>query len=739
MTDASQQESNDGNDTCLETAFCIKQEPLEIDPDDFLEAKYDSISVVSDTQKASPCKENFQLEVMAIRDVDGNSSEPGRKRKKILKRSSKRLKITAKEDVDDNAQGPFRKRCRKSKRLNISPETTKLSFQCPRKYCEFSCASVKALDSHTRLRHEEANLKVGGRRKPRKIKDVAKAVPAASLSDGEVESTSKPEVVDVSGFVVRIEKIYNKGRVMYACSRCKNVFRKRETCEAHIAKVHMNIKRYTCSDCGRGFDRALDLEEHNKVHTRERPFKCPAENCTYTASWTGTLYKHVRRRHKDYQGDLTLATVAKGELSKRKVRDNNPVANEPAGSVAKTDETIEAEPDNEDSLLVQIPPVEDVENDSGQLDLYEEANIIDNRNDNVPHYACKICSKDFENLYSIKRHVNEAHIDVKKRTCLTCGITLSYRYNLNVHMRSHSGERPHKCGECGKGFLSTSDLKRHARRLQHASGMPKKEHKCIICKENFDSSGDLEQHASIHALRVTDLNDSYELTPYEEAKLTVSDSSESHVYTCNICGMQFSVLSAAKDHVNKDHKDVKNHSCIYCGSTSNSRTAMRKHMLIHEGNKTFKCLNSHCNYATEQYANLQQHFRDCANISKRAAVRKCTICCVEFGELSVLRAHFKVAHKLANSYSCVHCEYSFGSLGDLTEHILSHGAIQSVVRCPIENCQFIVTSEEDRRKHQQWHEKKNNPLPRPFVCGTCGKDFDRNASLMRHMRNIHSK
>ena len=89
----------------------------------------------------------------------------------------------------------------------------------------------------------------------------------------------------------------------------------------------------------------------------------------------------------------------------------------------------------------------------------------------MPDYACKICN----------------NFEARDRS------------NFVEHMRTHTGERPHRCPHCQKAFKRSGQLTTHIR--IHTGEKP---YRCTVCGKAFNQSGHRNRHMKVQHLTVTD-------------------------------------------------------------------------------------------------------------------------------------------------------------------------------------------------------------------------------------------
>ncbi|PIO12198.1 hypothetical protein AB205_0097940, partial [Aquarana catesbeiana] len=81
----------------------------------------------------------------------------------------------------------------------------------------------------------------------------------------------------------------------------------------------------------------------------------------------------------------------------------------------------------------------------------------------------------------------------KRFSCTECGKGFCFISSLNVHKRSHTGEKAYSCPECGKFFHHTSSLYRHQR-----CHMVEKPYSCSECQKCFVCKSELVRHQRSH-------------------------------------------------------------------------------------------------------------------------------------------------------------------------------------------------------------------------------------------------
>ncbi|XP_037773014.1 zinc finger protein 235-like [Penaeus monodon] len=129
------------------------------------------------------------------------------------------------------------------------------------------------------------------------------------------------------------------------------------------------------------------------------------------------------------------------------------------------------------------------------------------------------------------------HSHGKLVCCEICNKEFSKKYNLVIHMRVHTKEKPHSCSICNKAFSSRSSQVNHMR--VHTQEKP---YNCDICNKAFYV--------------------------------------KSHVVSCEICNKDFSAESSQRKHMRVYMKE-KPYSCEFCNKGFSQKAGLVKHIRVH--------------------------------------------------------------------------------------------------------------------------------------------------------------
>ncbi|XP_076264595.1 uncharacterized protein LOC143198875 [Rhynchophorus ferrugineus] len=243
----------------------------------------------------------------------------------------------------------------------------------------------------------------------------------------------------------------------------------------------------------------------------------------------------------------------------------------------------------------------------------------------VHEFKCTLCEKIlYGRSNRLKEHILMAHSDIKNHCCEICHKKFKSKQQLVNHKRVHTGEKPYQCHYCSERFASPQNLFNHKKK--HTGDY--KCYKCHDCNKGYPTPGELESHIRIcHTGEKPFLCEICSKAYSSKRNLgfhirCVHEKNEK----CEKCGLMLS-RKRMKEHLQK-HKDreegVRRFTCDKCGKGFFSSHALKRHTLIHTGEKP--------------------HF--------------CQICKKPFTQKSAVDTHMRV-HSDIRSFSCQFCPKTF--------------------------------------------------------------------------------
>nr|CAD7425088.1 unnamed protein product [Timema monikensis] len=466
-------------------------------------------------------------------------------------------------------------------------------------------------------------------------------------------------------------------RPSYVCEHCGKSFQMKKTLKEHYFANHSVEKPFQCKKCHKTYGSSVSLDIHMATHSKETPFLC--DLCGKSFKHLTNLRSHKRSHLDSSRKNRQVCDLCgKGFRSRFHLSEHMNIHNglRPypcpvcKKSFAKKIQLRQHSSAHLGTQPFKCPTCGVAFNRRGNMTQHLK------RHEQERKYVCRVCLMEFISLGAVlahrKKHTQEEveqslrqkvgdDLEEHAFKCKVCGKFLAKKDTLEIHMRSHSGEKLFGCSVCGKRLSNKGSLNYHMRAF-HTGERP---HSCQYCGEGFLSREACMVHERIHT--------------------------GEKPFKCEMCTMAFRCTSNLTQHM-RVHSTERPYVCRTCGKRFPRKGTLDVHMRTHTGERPFSC--NICGRGFTQKNDMLKHKR--THVGGAEWPWPCAVCGEQLMSRTQLLEHEAVQHMMVHGRpiipELIHVEVPVAGVPDPVAEASVEGA-ELVVEDPL--TQTIVISTAD--------------------------------------------